>query len=250
MRPLLLSFLLWTGVAGLAQPVDLLLLAADDATLQPLLARLEQPRTETRAAWSFWTGRLAGKQVVLARTEGDPLNAVAATTIAVHRHPPRLVVTFGRARAHDPALHPGDLVVSEQFAAFDGMVSWRREAGQGSTPAVWHVLPHLFLTPEGREKPMRWFPADTAALTVARALHNPDGRVVPGVLGSAFQDNLEADRVAWLRSQWHTSCEDHESAQIAGCALALGVPVVGLRIVDGTAEQAAALAAQFVEAWR
>ncbi len=39
--------------------------------------------------------------MVLTRTEGDPLNAVAATTLAVRRYSPKLVVTYGTARAHD-----------------------------------------------------------------------------------------------------------------------------------------------------
>jgi adenosylhomocysteine nucleosidase len=101
---------LCTGVA--AESVDVLLAAATDAELQPLVAKLHDTKTESRAAWQFWIGTLAGRKVALTRTEGDPLNAVAATTLAIRRYSPRLVVTFGAARAHNPALKPGDLVVS------------------------------------------------------------------------------------------------------------------------------------------
>ena len=233
--------------AGLrAAPVEALL-AGTESELQPLLARLADRHTEKVAAWQFWTGTLDGRAVALTRTEGDPLNAVAATTLAIRRYAPRLVVTFGAARAHDPALHPGDVVLSSSFAAFDGMVSDRRELGAGSTPLNWRNLPHAMMTPGEQEKYLPVFPADATALAVAQILPGTRGRLVVGVLGSANQVNREADRLAYLRTQWGTTCEDGESAHIAGCALLLGVPVIGLRVIDGTDGEAAALVGQLLE---
>ena len=75
----------------------------------------------------------------------------------------------------------------------------------------------------------------------------PRGRVIAGVLGSAAQVNREADRIAYLHQQWHTSSEDNDSAHIAGCALLLRTPVIGLRIIEGTPAESAALAMQFLE---
>ena len=250
MRLTLFPLLFGLGLVASAQPVDVLLLGADDASLQPLLAKMERPQLEKHATWSFWSGKLAGRSVVLARTEGDPLNAVAVTTLGCHLHPPHLIVSFGVARAHDPALRAGDIVVSEGFAAFDGVQTWRREQGEGSDAIEWRVLPHLFLTPDGTEKVEKTFPADRTAVRLGLLLHNPKGRVVGGIFGSANQINQEIDRIAWLRSHWGTSCEDGESAHIAGCALALGIPVVGLRVIEGQPDQAAAAACEFLEAGR
>ncbi len=230
--------------------VDLLLIAPTDAALQPLLKNLAEPQTEQVAAWTFWTGKLAGKTVVLTRSEGDPLNAVAATTIAVRHYPPRLIVVYGSARPHDPALKPGDAVVSSAFVAFDGMVSPRAEPGEGTHPLRWEVLPHLLMTPGEKEEPVDSFRADPAAVKLALTLKSARGHVLAGVLGSANQINREADRIAWIRENFHTSCEDGESAHVAGCAELLGVPVVGLRVIEGTDAEAAGLAEQFVEAWK
>jgi adenosylhomocysteine nucleosidase len=251
MRRLVLFSVLIVAAAARAQTekVDLLLIAADDALLQPLVQQLKQPQTETHAAWTFWRGTLAGKSILLARSEGDPLNAVAATTLAVRLHPPRLILTYGTARPHDPALQTGDIVVSASFAAFDGMVSPHLGAGEGSHPLQWHPLPHMLMGPEEKERTLETFPADTRAAAIALALKPARGRVLSGVLGSANQVNREADRVAWLHGTWHTSTEDGESAHIAGCAALLGIPVVGVRVVDGTAAQAADFALNFVEAW-
>lgn len=148
------------SLKAVAEPIPVvavLLAATSDADLQPLLAKLQGTRTESRAAWQFWLGTLAGKQVVLTRTEGDPLNAVAATTLAIRRYSPKLVITFGSAQAHDPALQPGDLVVSGKFAAFDGMVSPVVAQAGGSNPLTWHKLPHLLATPGEKETPTFFF---------------------------------------------------------------------------------------------
>lgn len=233
-----------------AQPVDLLL-AADDAALRPVLARLSDAKSESRAAWTFWRGRLAGKSVALARTEGDPLNAVAATTLAIRLFQPRLIVTFGVARPHAAELRAGDIVVSEAFAAFDGMISTPTPLEGGSDALRWGTRPHPLMTAGEKETPTESFPADARARTVALALPRPDrARVVAGVLGSAHQINRESDRIAWLRERWKTSTEDGESAHVAGCALLLETRVVGFRIVDGPPDAAASFVLQFVEAWK
>lgn len=233
-----------------AHAADVLLLAADDATLQPVLQQLENSSKTTRAAWTFWSGRLEAKSVVVARTEGDPLNAVAVTTLALRSDPPRLVVVFGAARAHDPALKSGDVVVSERFAAFDGIISSVGPAGAGSNALTWIKRPHPLITAGEKETPTPFFPADPAALAVARSLTPTHGRLVVGVLGSANQVNREADRIGWIRTHWQTSTEDGESAHVAGTALLLGVPVIGLRVVDGAPAQAAEFALRFIKAWK
>jgi adenosylhomocysteine nucleosidase len=224
-----------------------LLLAATEAELQPVLARLEHPQIETRAGWRFWLGTIQGRSVVLTRTEDDPLNAVAATTLAIRRYQPNLVLTFGAARAHDPALQPGDIVLSREFAAFDGMVSPHRDSGTGTTPLAWKKLPHALITPGEKEVYQDHFPADAATLALAEKLFTPHGHVVTGVLGSAYQINREADRITALRALWGTSTENPDSAHIAGCARLLGVPVFGLHVISDQPGQAAGYVLQLLE---
>src|SRR4051812_11968471 len=230
--------------------VDVLLVASDDATLRPILRVMTHTEIETRAAWTTWRGELNGKSIALARADGDPLNAVAATTLALRQHQPKLVIVFGAARAHDPSLRPGDIVLSERFAAFDGMISPSRPLEGGSNSLEWNKLPHLLLTAGEKKTATLSFAADLNALKLAQTLKPARGRIVTGVLGSAHQINREADRIAWLRKLWGTSTEDGESAHVAGCAALFGVPVFGFRIIDGTPEDAAEFALQFVKAWK
>lgn len=246
MRSRFLPFVLLV-VGTLRLPAADLLLAATEAELQPIIARLEQPQTETRAGWQFWLGTIHGRSVVLARTEDDPLNAVAATTLAIRRYEPKLVLTFGAARAHDPSLQPGDLVLSREFAAFDGMVSPHRDGGTGTAPLAWRKLPHALITPGEKEVYQDRFPADAPTLALAEKVFAARGHVVAGVLGSAYQVNREADRISALRTLWGTSTENHDSAHIAGCARLLGVPVFGLHVITDQPGQAAGLVLQLLE---
>ena len=234
--------------AAAASGAEILLAASTDAELKPLLEKLKDSRTESRAAWQFWLGTLEGKQVVLTRTEGDPLNAVAATTLAIRRYSPKLIVTFGSSRAHDPALRPGDLLASGKFSAFDGLISPVVPLEGGSDSLSWQRLPHLLATSGEKETPAYFFPADERALAVARTLSAPRGKSSVGVLGSSAQTNREVDRIAWIRTKWNTSSEDGESAHIAGCAELLNVPVIGLRVIDGAEGEAANVVLKFLEA--
>jgi adenosylhomocysteine nucleosidase len=234
--------------AAVSGPVDVLLVA-DSAALQPLVDKLAQPEKEEFGAWTIWRGSLAGKTVALARSEGDSVNAVAATTFAMRRCPPRLIVTFGSARAFDEALRPGDIVIAERFTAMDGMVSDIVPIGGGSRPLQWKPLPHALMTAGEKEVYVDSFPADAAALNIALNLPEKH-RVARGILGSTPQINREADRIAQLRALWHASTEDGESAFIAGCAALFACPVTGFRIVDGSPEDAASFALKFLEALR
>ena len=120
----------------------------------------------------------------------------------------------------------------------------------GSDSLRWKKLPHQMMTAGEKETPTESFPADATATMILRGLKTSTGQVVPGALGSAPQINREADRIAYLRGLWKTSTEDGESAHIAGCAALFHVPVAGIRIIGGTPGETAALALQFVEAWR
>ena len=246
----LILLLFGTASALHSAPVDLLLIAADDAALQPVRDEVAHVQIEKRAAWTFWRGDLRGKTVVLTRSEDDPLNAVAATTLAIRLHRPRLIVVFGTARPHDPELRAGDMVVSERLVAFDGMISPPTALGGGSDSLRWTKRPHPLMTEGERETPAPFFSADIGALAIAKAIKRSTGRVIVGTLGSANQVNREADRIAWLREEWKTSTEDHESAHVAGVATLFETPVIGFRIVHGEARAAAEFALQFVEAWK
>src|SRR5262245_24143223 len=111
--------------------VDIVVQGALDSELQPLLAALEGKDQIQIAAWTFWSGRIGAKRVVVSRTEVGPINAVAATTLAVVNFKPKLIINQGMAGANDPELKVFDIVVGEATVDYGAFRSSPADAGQG-----------------------------------------------------------------------------------------------------------------------
>jgi len=99
--------------AAASTPADIVVQGALDAELQPLLAALEEKREIQLASWTFWRGMIGGRSVVISRTEVGPINAVAATTLAITHFQPRLIINQGTAGATDPDLKVFDIIIGE-----------------------------------------------------------------------------------------------------------------------------------------
>jgi len=234
--------------------VDLVIQGAVDSEVTPLVQALSGATRIQLASWTFWRGRLAGRDVVVSRTEVGPINAAAATTLAILTFHPRLILNQGTAGATDPTLHVFDIVVGEATVDYGGFRTGHLNAGEGSNQANWTRMPHR-LRFEGADERMTLpvFPGDPDAMAVALAQPYSQGKVVKGVIGSAFQFNQEVDRLLWIRQKYDAVSEDMESAFAAGAALGFNTPFLAVRIVSdsdfyapGIHPDAAGLCARFV----
>jgi adenosylhomocysteine nucleosidase len=220
------------AIAVAGDPVDLLLQGAVDFELQPLLAALEQRQATQLAAWSFWQGRIGTKRVVVSRTEVGPINAAAATVLGIERFRPRLILNQGTAGAHNPELRLWDIVIGERTVDYSAYRSQHADAGAGIHPECWQPQPHR-LRLDGRQRTE--FPAfagDSQAIAIAAALKNPRGRVLRGIIGSAYQYNRELDMIASIRAKYGTDSEDMESAYAHGAAVGFGTPFLAIRMIS------------------
>lgn len=213
-------------------PVEIVVQGALDSELQPLLAALEGKEQIQIAAWTFWRGKIGGRRIVVSRTEVGPINAVAATTIAILNFRPRLIINQGTAGANDPELKVFDIVVGESTVDYGAVMSQHADAGQGVKQERWAPLYHK-LRLEGRERiQFKSFPGDPDALQTAMETPYKRGRVVKGVIGSAFEFNREIDRLLWVRKTFGTSSEDMESAFSAGAALGFKTRFLAIRVLS------------------
>lgn len=92
-------------MAATPTPAPILIQGAMDVEVETLVAALKDKQELTVGAWTYWQGTLSGYPVVVSRTEVGLANAAAATTLAMERFHPRLVINQGTAGGHDPALH-------------------------------------------------------------------------------------------------------------------------------------------------
>jgi adenosylhomocysteine nucleosidase len=212
--------------------VEIVIQGAVDSELQPLLAALEGREQIQIAAWTFWRGRLGGKSVVVSRTEVGSMNAATATTLAIVNFHPRLIINQGTAGAADPELKVFDIVVGEASVDYGAFRSTHADAGAGVDLARWSPMPHRIRL-DGKERvEFKNFPGDAQAMEAALATPSPRGRVVKGVIGSAFEFNREVDRLTWMRKTYGVSSEDMESAFAAGTAAGFKTPFLAIRIIS------------------
>lgn len=215
-------------------PVDVLVQGALDWELQPLVAALSEKEEVQLAAWTFWRGKIGNKHVVVSRTEVGPINAVAATTVAIVHFKPKLIINQGTAGAHDPSLKVFDIVVGEAAVDFGAFRSAHADEGKGIDQSRWSPIPHR-LRLAGKERvPFKSFPGDEETLRVALATPYKRGRLSKGILGSAFEYNKEIDRLLWVHKTFGASSEDMESAFVAGTALGFQTRFLAIRIISNS----------------
>ena len=115
---------------------------------------------------------------------------------------------------------------------YGGFQTEHADAGQGSDQAGWIRMMHRlrFAGVERLELPV--FPGDPDVLAAALAQPYAHGRVLKGVIGSAFQFNREVDRLRWIREKYGAVSEDMESAFASGAALGFSTPFLAIRIIS------------------
>lgn len=213
-------------------PTDIVIQGAVDSEVAPLVESLTGATRIQIAAWTFWRGRLGGKNVVISRTEVGPINAVAATTVAITTFHPRLIINQGTAGATEADLRVFDIIVGEATVDYGAFRSGHAGAGEGSDPARWTRMPHRLRLGGEERVTFPVFPGDRDAVTAALAQPYDHGRVLKGVIGSAFQFNQEVDRLLWIRETYGAASEDMESAFAAGAALGFNTPFLAVRIIS------------------
>jgi adenosylhomocysteine nucleosidase len=213
-------------------PVDIVVQGALDSEIQPLLAALEEKEQIQIAAWTFWRGRIGSKRVVVSRTEVGPINAVAATTLAIVNFKPRVIINQGTAGASDPELKIFDIVVGEATVDYGAFRSSHADAGQGIDMSRWTPIYHRLRIDGKERKTFPRFVGDEVTLRAALETPYKRGRVVKGIVGSAFEFNKEIDRLVWARKTFGNVSEDMESAYVAGAAEGFKTRFLAIRVIS------------------
>ena len=211
---------------------DLLVQGAIEPELTPLLAALQGKQEVHIAAWTFWTGRIGAKSIVISRTEVGPINAAAATALGIERFQPAAIINQGMAGAINPDLGLWDIVIGEKTTDYGAFSAQHGSLGAGIDPAHWTPLIHRLRVDGVKLTAFPNFPGDTQLMAAALAVKYHRGGVRKGNIGSAFQYNRELDRIQWMRKTYGIDTEDMESAFSAGVATGAKVPFLAVRIVS------------------
>jgi adenosylhomocysteine nucleosidase len=219
-------------LAGRVFCADLLVQGAIEPELTPLLSALQGKQEVHVAAWTFWTGRIGKKSVVISRTEIGPINAAAATALGIERFHPAAILNQGTAGASNPDLALWDIVIGEKTTDYGAFRAEHGDAGAGIDPARWTPLIHSLRLDGAKLRAFPSFPGDAQLMAAAFAVKYQRGKLRKGNIGSAYQYNRELDRIQWMRKTYGIDTEDMESAFSAGVATGMNVPFLAIRIVS------------------
>ena len=215
----------------------ILIQGAMDVEVDTMVAALQEKQALTIGAWTFWQGTLAGYPVVISRTEVGLANAAAATTLAIERFKPRLIINQGTSGGHDPALHRGDIVIATKSFNMGAYRTDFTPADQGIDPRKWHNFEvTMRLRDNGKLVEHTSFAGDPELVgrTLGMADRYQHGRVVAGIIGTADEWNRQVARINWLHQTYNTAAEEMETASAALVAEAYKVPFVGIRVLSNT----------------
>ena len=217
-----------------ADRYDLLVEGAVDLEIGPLLDALQAKHQVQISSWTYWTGRIGGKTVVIARTEQGPINAAASTAFAIDRFHPAAIINQGTAGAHNPDYALFDIVLGAKTTDFSGYQSGHRDAGAGIDVTQATPMPHQLRLGGGEVKSFASFPGDAGLLATARGVAYDKGKLHVGNIGSAYAWDRQLDFIHWVRQTFGTDSEDMESAYAAGVAEGARIPYLAIRIISNS----------------
>lgn len=224
-------------VAATPSSAPILIQGAMDIETSALINALENTSQTTVGAWTFWQGTINDYPVVVSRTEVGIANAAAATTLAIERFKPTLIINQGTSGGHDPLLQRGDIVIGKTSFNMGAYKSEFTPKGKGIDPTQWQNFSvAMRLRDQGKLVDHNAFYADKGLVDIAQSMASSykKGKVVTGIIGTADEWNREVDRINWLHTNFNTAVEEMETSSAALVAQAYKVPFIGIRILSNT----------------
>ena len=238
------------------------LMTAFEPEWNSLIHRVERQEHHRFGAFSFVSGVLEGREIVLTMSGMSMVNAAMTTQSLFDLFTVERLIFTGIAGGIDPALRVGDVVVPARWAQSLEIIMGRK-VGAGfekpgwltwapDMPAHGMMLPNSVIVGSGAHppKPRVWFDVDARMLEVAQGLEEialsaqtPDGRHLDhtpklvvggaGVSSSAFIDN--ANYRDYVFATFQARVADMESAAAAHVAYANDVPFIAFRSLSDLA---------------
>jgi len=96
----------------------------------------------------------------------------------------------------------------------------------------WTPIYHRLRVDGKERKTFPRFAGDEETMRVTMETPYKRGRLVKGIIGSAFEFNKEIDRLVWARKTFGNVSEDMESAYVAGAAEGFKTRFLAIRIIS------------------
>ena len=165
----------------------------------------------------------SGDMTVIVNTTGmGTVKASMATTYALHTLHPTMVINQGTAGGQVRELSTGDVVLVYEAVNINILNMPKKKMGEGSDPFSWNCEDKVYYKSDDRL--FHFFVDHEADYSAGKIMR---GRVATGDIYSR-----EDDRIIWLEEQYHTLCEDMESAAVFEVCSYFQTPCMGLRVIS------------------
>ncbi|MDP2560965.1 5'-methylthioadenosine/S-adenosylhomocysteine nucleosidase [Psychrobium sp. 1_MG-2023] len=197
------------------------IIGAMEPEVAVLREQIENLTTEKYAGIEFYTGTIAGIEVVVSLSGIGKVAASVSATLLIEKYAPDCVINTGSAGGFDPKLNVGDVVIGSEVRHHDAdLTVFGYEIGQlPKMPAAF--TPHPELARAARE---------------ATAISQNDVQIVEGLIATGDTFMADPVRVEQVRANFPTmqACE-MEAAAIAQTCHLFEVPFVVVRSLSDIA---------------
>lgn len=196
------------------------IIGAMDQEVEILHDRLDNRQQHLIAGYYFYTGSIAGLDVVLLKSGIGKVNAAVSTALLLHEFTPDCIINTGSAGGFDPELNVGDIVISSEVRHHDVDVTiFGYEPGQ---------VPGL---------PAAFEPDVTLAKVAEQCIGRLEGmQTVHGLIATGDSFMNDPVRVAYTRTLFPAmKAVEMEAAAIAQTCHQFGTPFIVIRALSDIA---------------
>ena len=173
------------------------------------------------ASYEFWEINYKNHSIIISLTQKGIINASIATTIAIQKFNPDLIINQGCAGGHVSKLKLGDIVIGESSKYINDFKTPIKQIGEGSNSLTW--MPHTSRSYVSHSTPKY--------VDIAKQVKTSQ-QIYLGALGSADTHSRECDRINYLHSLFDHLCEDMESAAAMKVCTEFNVDRIAFRIIS------------------
>ncbi len=198
------------------------ILGAMEEEIEPIIAKLEGKKEHKYANNTYYEGRYAGKEVVVAYSKIGKVFASLTAATLIERFGCEKLLFSGVAGAINPQLQIGDLIIADKLCQHDLDIT-----------AFGH--PDGFV-PGGAV----FVPTTDTLVTLGREVAKQKGITVKsGTIATGDQFIADPERKAWIEKTFNADALEMEGASVAVVCDALGVEFFILRAISDAADMGA-----------
>lgn len=201
------------------------IIGALDEEIELYLAELDETSKETASGFSFFTGKLSGKNVVVVKCGAGKVNAGICAQLLINKFNVSSIIFTGVAGALNPELELNDLVISRDSVQSDLDA---RELGFEKGQIPFTNLRFFKASPELKELAL--------ASSKSLGLKAIEGRMLTG-----DQFITKAETTQELRKEFDGDCVDMESAALAHVCALNNIPHLIIRSISDKADHSASV---------